>query len=100
MSLVVIPRGMLHDCVHELTAELHADHACAGHEEDGALDGHGSVQAGCAICDLHLLTAVQEEVPACDPLEVIAAPVSAPETVRVYKAPRQVPADRGPPALA
>lgn len=108
MALTVVPRGLLHDCVHGTLDEVHAD----AHHQEGAADcaGHGgdtspsgqqtTVQADCPICDVHVLVALPgvvltEGTPTSQGLLLAVT-----TEVRLFHAEHLVPSDRGPPVLS
>ncbi|MBX2972534.1 MAG: hypothetical protein KF797_05485 [Flavobacteriales bacterium] len=106
LALTVVPRGMLHQCVHEAVVYAHDDADgtggdCAGHAEQRTPDPHHArVEADCPICDAHVLVGVPGAVLTELAVEAVASPAAVVLAVALHEVPHPVPGARGPPAIA
>lgn len=105
LALTVVPRGMLHHCVHEAVVHAHADERptntgtnCSGHVAERTPDRHQAhVQADCPICDVHILVGMPGTVLTELVAEAVASPSAATLVAGLHEVQRQVLGARGPP---
>lgn len=106
LALTVVPRGMLHQCVHDAVAHAHADADgnrtdCTGHGAERTPDQHQArVEADCPICDAHVLVGVPGMVLTELAVEAVVSLIAATRVMAVHEVPHPVSGARGPPACA
>lgn len=99
MTLLVVPRQALHHCAADGRSDIRWHDAAHAHATGDEGD-HAEVQANCAICQLNVILDVPPAPPTLGWLEGMVSALPVQGTADPLTAPRQLQANRGPPARA